>query len=218
MPVKPKIDPSPDTLRRRAEKLVQKPATVPADADARRMLHELDVYQIELELQNTELRSARDEAEALLDKYTELYDFALVGYFTLTGEGSIKLANLTGASMVDVGRSQLIGRSFSMLVAPSQRTAFKAYLKQVFATEAKECGEFELAEKKQGPRVVGIEARVCPSGLECSAMVLDITCRRHAQEQCALLKAVTVASLKPRMTGSCSSILPPTGSLMPILL
>jgi PAS domain S-box-containing protein len=147
------------------------------------MLHELDVYQIELELQNNEVRHARDEAEALLDKYTELYDFALVGYFTLNAEGSIKLANLTGASIVGVGRSDLIGRSFSILITPSQRAALKAFLKQVFSTKSKEYGEFELADKNQGTRVISIEARVCPNGLECSAMVLDISSRTTAQEQ-----------------------------------
>jgi PAS domain-containing protein len=109
---------SPAALRRRAEKLVGKPDTALADADARRLLHELEVHQIELEMQNTELRSARDELEVLLDKYTELYDFAPVGYFTLAADGTIRLANLTGATMVGIGRSNLIGRSFAMLVAP----------------------------------------------------------------------------------------------------
>jgi PAS domain S-box-containing protein len=146
------------------------------------LLHELEVHQIELEMQNTELRSARDELEVLLDKYTELYDFAPVGYFTLGADGTIRLANLTAATMVGIGRSNLIGRSFAMLVAPGQRTGFKAFLKQVFETETKQSGEFELAEAKLGTRVVTIEARRCPDGLKCSAMILDITGRREALE------------------------------------
>jgi PAS domain S-box-containing protein len=180
---KPKIQESPAALRRRAETLVTEPQTFIADADARRMLHELDVHQIELELQNTELRSARDELEVLLDQYTELYDFAPVGYFTLTAEAIIRLANLTGATMVGIGRSNLIGRSFCMLVAPGQRTGFRAFLKQVFASETKQSGEFELADDQLATRIVTIEARRCPNGLECSAMILDITGRRQALEQ-----------------------------------
>ena len=97
-------------------------------------------------MQNTELRIARDEAEDLLDKYTELYDFAPVGYFTLAADGTIRLANLTGAAMVGIGRSNLIGRAFCMLVAPGQRAGFRDFLKQVFATETKQSGEFELAD------------------------------------------------------------------------
>jgi PAS domain S-box-containing protein len=183
MPGKPKIEQSSDELRHRAEQLVGKPAIAVEDADARRMLHELDVYQIELELQNTELRAARDESEALLHKYTELYDFALVGYFTLSAVSTILRANLTGAAMVGIGRSNLIGRSFSMLVIPEQRITFKAFLKEVFATNTKQSGEFELADTNLPTRVVTIEARRTPSGMECSAMLQDITGRIHTQER-----------------------------------
>jgi PAS domain S-box-containing protein len=183
MPGKSKIEESPAALRRRAEKLVTRPTAVLADADARRMLHELDVHQIELELQNTELRSARDELEVLLDQYTELYDFAPVGYFTLTADATIRLANLTGATMLGIGRSILIGRSFAMLVAPGQRAGFKTFLKQVFASETKQSGEFELADENLATRIVTIEARRSPNGLECSAVILDITGRRPALER-----------------------------------
>ncbi len=182
MPRKPKIDQSAATLRSRAEKLVTKPAKAFADGEARRMLHELDVYQIELELQNTELRAARDESEALLNKYTELYDFALVGYFTLTADSIIRLANLTGATMVGIGRSSLIGRSLAMLVAPAQRNEFRIFMKKVFSAENKECAEFELADATK-KRIVCIEARRSPDGLECSTMVVDVTSRTLAQEQ-----------------------------------
>ncbi len=182
MPAKPKIDQSAATLRSRAEKLVTKPAKAFADGEARRMLHELDVYQIELELQNAELRNARDESEALLNKYTELYDFALVGYFTLTADSTIRLANLTGATMVGIGRSSLIGRSFAMLVAQAQRAEFRIFMKKVFSTENKESAEFELADATK-KRIVSIEALRCPNGLECNAMILDVTGRTLAQEQ-----------------------------------
>jgi PAS domain S-box-containing protein len=85
--------------------------------------------------------------------------------------------------MVGIGRSNLIGRPFGMLVARGQRAGFKAFLKQVFAADAKQSGEFELADEKLGIRVVTIEARRSPSGLECSAMILDITGRRQALEK-----------------------------------
>jgi PAS domain S-box-containing protein len=183
MPRKPKIEESPAALRRRAEKRLGKTATGPGDADPRRTLHELEVHQIELEMQNAELRIARDAAEAMLDKYTELYDFAPVGYFTLAADGTIRLANLSGSAMVGIGRSNLVGRSFTMLVTHAQRTGFKAFLKQVFAAETKQSGEFELADANLATRIVTIEALRSPNGLECSAMILDITGRRQALEQ-----------------------------------
>jgi PAS domain S-box-containing protein len=182
MPAKPKMDESPAALRRRAEKLATKPAKALADAEARWLVHELEVHQIELEMQNTELRYARNESEALLEKYAELYDFAPVGYFTLTPEGIIKLANLTGSTMVGIGRANLIGRSFAMLLALVQRTGFRSFLKQVFENEAKQSGEFELADEKLATRIVTIKARRNPNGLECNIMILDITARREALE------------------------------------
>lgn len=182
MPSNPETDQSPEALRRRAEKIVGKAPKLPADADPARILHELEVHQIELEMQNTELRDARDEAEVLLDKYTELYDFAPVGYFTLDPDATIKLANLTGSTMVGIGRAALIGRSFRMLLAPAQRLEFKAFLQQVFVEENKQSAEFELADEKLATRIVTIEARCGPDGSECNAMILDITGRREAQE------------------------------------
>jgi PAS domain S-box-containing protein len=182
---KSKIQESPAALRRRAEKRLGKPAASPADADvdARRMLHELEVHQIELEMQNAELHIAREAAEAMLDKYTELYDFAPVGYFTLACDGAIRLVNLTGVAMVGIGRSHLIGRSFTMLVASGQRAGFRAFLKQVFTAETKQSAEFELANAELATRIVTIEALRSPNGLECSAMILDITGRRQALER-----------------------------------
>lgn len=182
MPSNPETDQSAEALRRRAEKIVGKPSKLPTDADPARILHELEVHQIELEMQNTELRDARDAAEVLLDKYTELYDFAPVGYFTLDPDATIKLANLTGSTMVGIGRAALIGRSFRMLLAPAQRLEFKAFLQQVFVEETKQSAEFELADEKLATRIVTIEARCGPDGSECNAMILDITGRREAQE------------------------------------
>jgi PAS domain S-box-containing protein len=159
------------------------PAAIFTDKEAHRMHHELDVYQIELELQNTELLAARNESEALLHKYTELYDFALVGYFTLTADSHIELANLTGSTMVDIERSKLIGLSFTMLIAPEQRSDFKVFLKHVFSSETKESAVFELADTKLVTRFVSLSAQCSPDGLQCSAMLMDITGHRQAQEK-----------------------------------
>ena len=99
------------SLRARAEeRLRARDAAAPdrgTEADALRLQHELQVHQIELELQNAELERSRDELEAALERYTDLYDFAPVGYFTLDRDGGIFSANLTGADLLNVPRARL---------------------------------------------------------------------------------------------------------------
>ena len=76
-----------------------RPATSQPEADLRRLPHELEVHPIELEMRNEELRSGRGEIEAGLAPFTELFGFAPVGYFDLTVDGTIGLANRTGAGL-----------------------------------------------------------------------------------------------------------------------
>lgn len=157
-------------------------AAIPGESESRRLVHELEVHQIELEMQNAELRLARNDMEALLEKYTELYDFAPVGYFTLAADGRILLANLTGSTLVGMERSNLVGRSFGMLVAVESRAAFKSFLKQVFEGDSKQSAEFRLLETHGPPRFVRLEAHRSLDGLGCRVLVVDITERKAAEE------------------------------------
>ena len=126
-------------LRRRAEELLQRDdlhdqgeaARSSADSDAQRLVHELQVHQIELELQNAELVEARAEAEEAVARYTDLYDFAPIGYLTLGVAGEILEVNLTGARLLGRPRSQVTGRRFATFVAAASVPAFNAYLDQL---------------------------------------------------------------------------------------
>jgi len=69
-----------------------------SEADMLRLLHELEVHQIELEMQKEELQEARDKMDAALEEYTDLYDFAPVGYLTLDQAGNIRAANFTAVN------------------------------------------------------------------------------------------------------------------------
>ena len=177
---------TPAELRRRAERHFKKRRTRSAspltEADAQRLLHELEVHQIELQMQNAELRTARDEAEAALDKYTDLYDFAPVGYFTIAASGTIQLVNLTGARMFGIDRSRLLGRVFGSFVSEERRPVFDVFLKDVFAGQTKQSCDLMLVSKGQPPRAVNIEARRSPNGKECRAAVVDITERKRTEE------------------------------------
>ena len=194
MPKKQKSQEFSANLRHRAEQhLVARvpTATVSSDIDSRRLLHELEVHQIELEMQNAELRLARDESEAVLEKYTDLYEFAPVGYFTLSPDGTIRQVNLTGATLVGTERSRLIGYSFVLLISPAFREGFQVFLEQVFLESSKRSMEFEVLIPGLPPKPVNIEVQRSADAKECRVAVVDITgrkreeeiLRRHAQEE-----------------------------------
>lgn len=194
----------PAQLRRRAEARLREhsgnlrpTAGVPkSPADAQRLIHELHVHQIELEMQNAELRQARDELEVALDNYTDLYDFAPSSYFTFTATGTILQANLTGASLVGIERSRLVGQSFENLVSAEFRPAFCAFLDRIFASQTKQAADFELAPKGQPRRFVNVEAQRLLNRQECRAAVVDITARKAAEAARCRLEVMTASNRK----------------------
>lgn len=106
-------------LRASAEgQLARAPAPEQPSRPAEELLNELRVHQIELEMQNEELRRAHAELEESRDRYLDLYAFAPVGYFTLSREGTISEINLTGAMFLGVERKKLLNRRFDSHVAP----------------------------------------------------------------------------------------------------
>jgi PAS domain-containing protein len=169
-------------LRRRAEARLWAAATkgAPArtDAEAQRLVHELQVHQIELEMQNEELRQSRAEVEAGLERYTELYDFAPVGYLTLGRDGAIRQVNLTGARLLGVERARLPGRRFGVFVGAPDRAGFKAFLEKVFASQAQEVCEVALLKEGKGPLNVHITATVSQDGQECRVMMESASARK----------------------------------------
>lgn len=178
----------PAALRERAEARVhQTGAERPplAEPDAKRLLHELEVHQVELELQNAELLQAREELERTLEQYTELYDFAPVGYFTINSDGIIRASNLAGATLLGVERSRLLGRSFLPFVAPQDRPAFSSFLGKVIAGMGKEELEVRLAPPPggDGSLFVKIEAVTDLAGRKCRVAVIDITKRKQVEEE-----------------------------------
>ena len=161
-----------------------------SEADTQRLLHELEVHQIELEMQNEELSEARDKMETLLEKYTDLYDFAPVGYFTLDQAGDILEANLTAASLLGHARSALIKQHFRFFVSPANRAVFDAFLKKVFAGGTREeCDAILLVFGKK-PFDVRIRANLFESGEACRVAVADITEHKLAKATAEQLAAI----------------------------
>jgi PAS domain S-box-containing protein len=112
----------PDLLRTNAEaQLARAPEKGGAQRPAEELLHELQVHQVELEMQNEELRQAQVELEESRDLYVDFYDFSPVGYITLNHEAMIDEINLTGAKLLGMERSKLMQRRFVLFVAPEDR-------------------------------------------------------------------------------------------------
>jgi PAS domain S-box-containing protein len=155
-----------------------KPATALMES---RLLHELEVHRIELEMQNEELRRNKAEIQSYLDKYTDLYDFAPVGYFTLSPEGVIRQVNRTGAKLVGLPGDQILNSSFTRLIWPGLRTRFEAFITRVFSDDAKQSAEFEMMGENRPHRSVHIEGHRSPMLAECRIVVVDITDRKTAE-------------------------------------
>ena len=181
-------------LYRRAEAQLRKQKRAPQPqpdipqpaADPLRQLHELQVHQVELELQNTELQESWDRMEVLLEKYTDLYDFAPVGYLSLDEQGRINEANLTAAGLLGVERSQLVQRSLLQFVGPASRADFLSFLKQVFAGTGKQTCTAMLTKADAGEfwaRMVGIPTVTASASRKCCRLaVSDVTALRRAAE------------------------------------
>jgi PAS domain S-box-containing protein len=200
-------------LRRRAEKELQTKAGEArpprSEKESQRLLHELEVHQIELEMQNEELRHARDETERALEMYSDLYDFAPVGYFTLDREGTIHAVNLAGGRLLSVERSLLISRPFAAFLSYESRPVFQDFLNRVFTSEMKMTCELVFQKGDRPPLCSQIEAVACSSGVECRMAVIDISELKRVQEElaakinqleCALSKVKLLEGIIPICT------------------
>ncbi|MGO4904159.1 response regulator [Flavobacterium sp. W20_MBD1_R3] len=135
-------------LRQRAEELQHKKnlsaKSKISEVEALKLIHELEVHQIELEMQKEELIYAKEQAEIAIQKYTELYDFAPTGYFTLNSSGKIIELNLAGSQLLNKERSKLIDSPFGFYISNDTKLVFNRFLEQVFTVDEKECCEVNL--------------------------------------------------------------------------
>ena len=187
------------------EQLASRPSTSTAltEVDAQRLIHELQVHQIELEMQNEELQRTRAELETSLQRYSEGYDFAPVGYLLLDHLGVILQANLTGANMLEVHRADLVGWRLGFYVAVADLAVLNAFVAQVFATHTKQACEVALNQAERGEKsnclFVRLEGSVSVSGRECRVTMIDITERKLAEQaaQESRLRLASITGMAP---------------------
>jgi len=174
-------------LRQQAEQLMKKKSRKVAfqlsEIEAIKLVHELEVHQIELELQNEELKQAKEKAiELASEKYAELYDFAPSGYFTLSKEGEIIDLNLCGSQMLGRERSHLKKCPFVLFVPPDSKPEFNDFLRRVLKSNTKESCEVILSTDAKLTMDVQLIGIATENGEQCLVTAVDISERRRAEE------------------------------------
>jgi PAS domain S-box-containing protein len=177
------------SLRQRAEDVVQRRSEeieeIPS-GDIQDLIHELKVHQVELEMQNEELRRAQQELERSRDRYSDLYEFAPVGYVTVSEAGTILEANLTAATMLDVERGRLIEQSLSRFIAEDDQDIYYHHRREIFETREPQTCELRMVKEGGSPFWAQIEARTSVDGEEeivCRATLSDVTERKRVEEE-----------------------------------
>lgn len=198
-------------LRRQAEERLRATQgdgeSARAETDAPTLIHELQVHQIELEMQNEELQRARTEAQAALEKYYDLFDFAPVGYFLWDQDGRILEVNVAGAALLGLDREVARQMRFGQFVTDEHRRAFADFLQWVLASDEKRSCEVKL--ERDGSSVwVLVEAIAAqdhqgPQSL-CRAAVIDITQRKRADELAAANEALKAEMAARKQAEECA--------------
>ncbi|MDO8926971.1 MAG: PAS domain-containing protein [Sideroxyarcus sp.] len=138
----------------------------PGEELLHKLLHELRVHQIELEIQNEALRQAHLAMEESRDRYVDLYDFAPIAYLTVSREGMISEINLTGADLLGVVRSKLVSRRFSQFVAAEDRDRWYTHFAGVLKHEQRQHCELTFLREDDSrfrARVDSLRARAAPA-------------------------------------------------------
>ncbi len=161
-------------------------AARPRVADLRRLVHELQVHEIELEIQNEELVAARTDLEASLADYASLYDFAPVGYLSVGRDGSISRLNLAAARMLGGERSRLLERRLVLFFDARDRPELAVALDKTFADGVETTSEASLAtDAAEAAEALRLRCTLAPAdgGQECRVILADVTAQRRAEEQ-----------------------------------
>ena len=156
-----KTSASPERLRKRAEQLLattrRKVAQIPMD-DMQRLVQELEIHQIELEMQNEELRRTQLELETARDHYAGLYDFAPSALLTLNARGEILEANLSAGELLGLDRDRLMHQRFTRFVPAEAQDTFYLLCERVFSSDGRQSAELDLVNAQAKRLVVHVEA------------------------------------------------------------
>lgn len=172
---------NPQELRQKAEERLSKKQSINGnhseEAYIKKLLHELQVHQIELEMQNEELQMAYETAELALKKYTLLYDMAPMGYFILDSAGRILELNFTGADMLGEKRFELKDQNFRQFITADTLAEFDRFYDKIYQRIVKDSCHVALirADESYEKTSVFIEGVVIEDDKKCLLSIVDIS-------------------------------------------
>ena len=154
------------TLKMQAEGLLKaKKVTMPSaqQKDVHELNHELQTHQIELELQNEELRQAQQELIGMRDMYIELYDYAPNAYFTISKKGLIQKSNLTFSKLLGILRGELLNQPLTRYNNEKYQDVYYRHMKKVFETKKKQSCELRLRTPENASLWVRFDSMIVES-------------------------------------------------------
>lgn len=189
-------------IRRRAEALArkseqdagQKPEVI-SPAEAQSIRYELQVHQIQLEMQNEELRLAQQLLEESRDRYFVLYNFAPVGYLTVNQKGLILEANLTASNMLAVKRNKLVKQSFTRFIHPEDQDIYYLHRQRLFATAQPQMCEMRMFKNDGALFWAHLKANLAletTSPPVCRVVITDISEHKQGEAKTLEIEALKV--------------------------
>jgi PAS domain S-box-containing protein len=180
------LKPGSGSLRDKTEALLKnklsKNDSLFSEAEILKLLYELEVYHVELETQNEELILSKGIAAAASEKYAELFDFAPIGYFTLSAEGEIRELNLCGAQLLGKKRRQLVGSMFGYFISSDTRQIFNTFLEKAFRSNARQSCDVVLSNNGHLPLYAHLNGIIAENGEQCLVTVEDNSYQRQQEE------------------------------------
>jgi len=192
MPKGEKTDGMFSRLREQAEEIIKQrseDSLVSPQSDIMELIHELNIHQVELEVQNEELKRAHTEISLLHKEYTDLYEFAPCGYITLNSQMLITRCNLTGVTLLGEDKAKLTGRGLNRFIAPKNQGEYYEVLKKSDKSKDKQSAELIMIRADGEQRWVhaDIQADHDETGVLCQwrLVLADITDRIHLENKLA---------------------------------
>jgi signal transduction histidine kinase len=158
-----------------------------SEVETLKLLYELEVHKLELQMQNDEMRVTRDRAEKAAAMYSNLYeaiyDFSPAGYFSISSDGIIEELNLNGAKMLGKDRSDLIKSNFRLFLTQASLPGFNLFLQQMFETGYKQGCEVQLISNSSSSAYFYLEGIIPYAGISCLVSATDISARKIAEQE-----------------------------------
>lgn len=187
-----------EKAERRLKEKVSMRKSIITDVEALRLIHDLEVHQIELEIQNEELLSAIEQTEIATDKYSELYDFLPSAYVNLSKEGNVIAVNLYGLQLLGVERIKLINSRLGFFISDETKPVFDVFLEKVFKDRNKESCEIVLVSNDFKPNYVLLTGSISDDSKQCHIIMVDITERKLIEMELIKTKEQAMSASKAK--------------------